>query len=230
MKLPAGRLRADAELPVAGAKRPEADAELQEALIDVSVPSPELVRVAVAEGTAEWLRDAHVFSICGAAQGFRFIRCPFTPAEQARLSFTRARTRMHTRAHTHEHTCTHTHAHTCTHTHTRTHTHAHARTHARTNLSHLSHLSHTPSVPIERLEAPSPRELCLRDYFKSVLFRDVLTRRRSHSTCFLLSRAAAIGEGSSDGMGGASARFQPGAPQRSVRRSLGQLPANRGGG
>ena len=146
MKLPAGRLRADAELPVAGAKRPEADAELQEALIDVSVPSPELVRVAVAEGTAEWLRDAHVFSICGAAQGFRFIRCPFTPAEQARLSFTRARTRMHTRAHTHAHTCTHTHAHTCTHTHThaRTRTHTHARTHAQ--ICHICRIYRTPQV------------------------------------------------------------------------------------
>lgn len=56
---------------------------LPEELLDIDTGSPQLVQLPVAEGAAEWLREAKIFGIRG-AEGFRFIRCPFEPADQLR--------------------------------------------------------------------------------------------------------------------------------------------------
>ena len=56
-----------------------------EELIDLELADDRVRRVDVAADAPDWLRGAQLYALCG-VDGFRFLRCPFSPEEELRWS------------------------------------------------------------------------------------------------------------------------------------------------
>ena len=56
-----------------------------EELIDFELADDRVRRVELAADAPDWLRGAQLYALCG-VDGFRFLRCPFSPEEELRWS------------------------------------------------------------------------------------------------------------------------------------------------